>query len=231
MQPKKISVIGLGHFGLNLSIKLSEAGAEVLAVDNRQDIVDNISEKVAHAVCMDATNERALKSLGLKEMDAVIVAIGEGFESSIITTALLQQMGIENIYNRIISPIHKRLLKAMNITNLLLPEADAADELAKKLILPGLLESFEITKEYSIFEIEAPKLFVGKTLEEIQLRKEYNLNLVTIRRLNEKKSLLGKSEKPIAEVTGIPTPDLVFKEGDILVLFGAEKHIKYLLDE
>ena len=231
MQPKKICVIGMGHFGFNLSKMLSKAGAEVLAVDNSRDIINKLSEIVAHAVCMDSTNESALKSLALDEMDAVIVAIGESFESSIITTALLQQLGVKTIYNRIISPVHERLLKAMNIDHLLLPEAEAASHLSKKLMLPGLIESFDITKDYSIFEIKAPKIFIGKKLMDIGLRNEFNLNLVTIRRGIIKKSLISRELKQKFEVTGVPTPDLEILEGDILVLFGQEKDVKNLLDE
>ena len=119
MAQKKFCVIGLGYFGLNLSLILSREGAEVLSIDNDMERVDMVSDNVTHSICMDSTDERALRSIGLKDMDAVIVAIGEGFQSSIMTTALLQEIGVKRIYNRVTSPIHERLLKLMGIQDLL----------------------------------------------------------------------------------------------------------------
>ena len=130
MAVKKFCVIGLGYFGLNLALRLSESGAEVLAIDIDQEKVNLIADRVTHAVCMDTTDLTTLKSMGIEEMDAAIVAIGEGFESSLMTSALLQEIGVKNIYNRVISSVHERLLKLMGISHLLVPEADAAAKLA-----------------------------------------------------------------------------------------------------
>jgi trk system potassium uptake protein TrkA len=227
---KKFCVIGLGHFGFNLALRLSELGAEVLAIDNHQDVIDKISDRVAHAVCMNSTDERALKSLGLKDMDAVIVAIGEGFESSILTTAILQEIGVKKIYNRVTSPIHERLLRLMNVTDLLLPEAVAAEQLANRLLLPGVLNHYLITEEYGIFEIETPKKFHDKTLQQIQLRNKYNLNLITLKILKKSRGFLTRGEYEEFTVVGVPTPDLVLSEGTIMVLFGKEEDVKNLLE-
>ncbi|MEJ5287416.1 MAG: Trk system potassium uptake protein TrkA [Candidatus Kapaibacterium sp.] len=227
---KKFCVIGLGYFGYNLALRLSELGAEVLAIDNHQDVIDRISDKVAHAVCMNATDERALKSLGLKDMDAVIVAIGEGFESSILTTAVLQEIGVKKIYNRVTSPIHERILRLMNVTEILLPEAEAAEQLANRLMIPGVLNYYFITEEYGIFEIETPEKFFDKTLAEIQLRNKYNLNLITLKKLKKARGLLSRGEHEEFEVVGVPTPELVLSEGTIMVLFGKEEDVKNLLN-
>lgn len=231
MVPKKFCVIGLGHFGYHLATRLNESGAEVLAIDSRDDIIESISEKVTQAVCMDSTDQRAMNNIGLADMDTVIVAIGEDFESSIMTTAILQEIGVRNIYNRIISPIHEKLLKLMNIRNMLVPEAAAADQLVQRLILPGLLESFEISREYSIFEIAAPDEFTGKTLLELNLRKDFSLNLVTIKRENIKKQFLNTGDSDNYYAVGVPTPDTRIMKGDILVLFGTEKDIVRIIGE
>ncbi|MCL5990852.1 MAG: TrkA family potassium uptake protein [Bacteroidetes bacterium] len=231
MTNKKFCVIGLGYFGLNLAMRLTEAGAEVLAIDNQQEKIDGIADKVTHAVCMDTTDIRALQSFGLQDMDAVIVAIGEGFESSIMTTAHLQEIGVKRILNRITSTVHERLLKLMNIEELLVPEAEAASHLAHRLMIPGIIESFEITQDYSIFEIEAPKRTVGNTLLELNLRQEYSLNLVTIKRLKQKRGLLTKGEKEEYDVIGVPTPETRINSGDILILFGKEDKLKNFLEE
>ncbi|MDD3125414.1 MAG: TrkA family potassium uptake protein [Candidatus Kapabacteria bacterium] len=231
MAQKKFAIIGLGYFGMNLATFLSKEGAEVLVIDIDPNRVDMISEEVTHAVCMDSTDERALKSLGLKEMDAVVVAIGEKFESSITTTALLQEIGVKKIYNRVISPIHERLLNLMGVDELLVPEAEAAGHLASRLMLAGILSSFELAEDYGIFEIPAPPAFVGKTLMETNLRQLYNLNLVTLKRQKKRGGLrtLGKQDKLM--VLGVPSPDLSIIEGDIMVIFGKEKDLKYLLEQ
>lgn len=231
MASKKFCVIGLGHFGYHLAIRLNESGAEVLAIDSREDIIESISEKVTQAICMDSTDSRAMNNLGLEDMDTIIVGIGEDFESSVMTTAILQEIGVKNIYNRIISPIHEKLLKLMNIRHMLVPEADAADQLVQKLILPGLIESFEISKEYSIFEIAAPSEFVGKTLVELNLRKDFNLNLVTIKRENVRKQFLKSGETENYFAIGVPSPDTKIMKGDILVLFGNENDIVRIIGE
>ena len=230
MVKKKFCIIGLGHFGLNLALRLAEAGAEVLAVDNHQDKIDLVSEKVTHAVCMDSTDIRALRTLGIADMDLVVVAIGEGFESSILTTALVQELGAKKIFNRVTSPVHERLLKLLNVDELLVPEAEAAVHLARRIMMPGLLEVFEIYKDYCIFEIEAPKAFVSKTLLELNLRLKFSMNLVTVKRIIKKRGLLTLGEREEIEVTGVPSPDFKILDKDILVLFGHEKDMRTLLE-
>jgi trk system potassium uptake protein len=230
MATKKFCVIGLGYFGLNLSLHLNEAGAEVMVIDNQQEKVNAISDKVTHAVCMDSADKESMRSMGIKDMDAVIVAIGEGFESSIMTTALVQELGAKKIFARVTSLVHERILKLMNVSELLVPEAFAASKLAARLMNPGLIESFEINKDYGIFEIAAPKFFIDKTLLELNLRQIYKFNLVTLKRIIKKRGLLTLGEKEEVEVIGIPSPDLTIKDGDILVLFGKESNLKLLLE-
>lgn len=231
MAQKRFCIIGLGYFGINLASILSRDGAEVLVIDNNPDRVEMVSEQVTHAVCMDATDERALRSMGLKEMDAIIVAIGENFESSINTTALLQEIGVRKIYNRVISPIHERLLKLMGVEELLVPEAEAAGHLASRLMLEGILGAFELSDDYGIFEVPTPKEFVGKSVLETNLRQTYNLNLITIKRYKKRGGLrsLGKGDE--LGVIGVPSPHLTIVEEDILVLFGKEKDVKSLLEK
>lgn len=231
MASKKFCVIGLGYFGLNLALRLVEQGAEVLAIDKSMSRIELIEDKVTYAVCMDSTDERALRSLGVKDMDAVVVAIGEGFESSINTTAILQQIGVKRILNRVTTPIHERLLGLMNVAELLVPEAEAAAHLANRLMIPGLIESYQISKDYGIYEIQAPLEFVGKTVMESQIRQRYQMNLVTVKRKTGKSGLKTEGSQDQEIVLGVPQPDFVFFEGDILVLFGKEKDFKNLIGE
>lgn len=228
MKNIKFCVIGLGYFGYNLAVELSKAGAEVLAVDNHQNKIDEIADKVTLAVCMDTTDINALKSLGLEDMDGVIVAIGEGFEGSIMTTAHLQEIGVKKIYSRVTSKVHGRLLELMDIHELLLPEADAAIQMANKLMNPGLINSLKISNDYSIFEIIVPQKFIGKALIDLNLRENYDMNLVTIKR-KTKQSGMFKS-KEVETIIGVPKPNEIFQEGDVLILFGANKNLKELID-
>ncbi len=230
MSQKKFCVIGLGYFGMNLSLFLTEEGAEVLAIDKDLARIEMIADKVSLAVQMDSTDEKALVSLGIKDMDAVIVAIGEHFEPSINTVAILQELGIKKIYARVVSPIHERLLKLMNISELLYPESEAAEHLADRLIIPGLLESFEISNEFGIFEINVPKRYVGQALIDINLRSTYRINLVTVKRINTKKSRFFKEKSDSYDVLGVVSPDYVFQESDILVLFGKDTDFKRLIN-
>lgn len=231
MKNRKFGVIGLGYFGLNLAINLADKGAEVIAVDLDPIRVELVNNKVTLAVALDSTDKAALEGIGIKDMDAVIVAIGENFEASINTTAILQELGVKRIFNRVISPIHERLLKLMNVEELLVPEAEAALHLANRLNIAGLLEAYEMDDEHSIFEINIPEQFIGKTVAESKLRQNHALNLVTVKRVIIKKGLMTLGQKASIAVTGVPDPNLIFKEGDVLVLFGKEKDVELLLEE
>ncbi len=227
---KKFAVIGLGHFGMNLSLFLANMGAEVVAVDNKDQHVEKLRDKVSFATIADAKDIGALRGLGLEDMDAVIVAIGEDFESSILATANLQEIGVKRIINRVVSPVHERLLKLMDVDDLILPEGDAALQLAHKLIRKGVLEYLELSKNYSIVEIQVPEDFIGKTLGNLDLRKNYNINLITVIKKGRKRSLLpfGDSAEEI-EVLGVPDGSYVFQKNDILVVFGSDNSLKHLI--
>jgi trk system potassium uptake protein TrkA len=231
MAVKKFCVIGLGHFGLNLSLRLTEEGAEVIAIDKDKNRVDLVADQVVYAVSMDSTDVRALESIDVQDMDAVVVAIGEGFEDSIMTTAALQEIGVQRILTRITSPVHERLLKLMGIEELLVPEAEAADHLANRMMMPGIIESFELSKDYGIYETDAPEKFAGKKLKELGLREKYALNLVTIKRVVKKSGLLSLGESGESKIIGVPDPEEEIREGDILVLFGEDENMKAFLGE
>lgn len=222
MTTKKFCVIGLGYFGLNLSKFLTELGAEVLAIDKDYLKVEEITPFVTAAVQLDSTDKPALMSQGLIDFDAVIIAIGEGFESSITTTAILQEIGVRKIYNRIISPLHLRLLSLMGITDLLVPEAEAADHLARQLVTPAMIDSFKISDKHSVFIVKVPDKFVGKSIIDSKIRTDYNLNVVTIKK---GKLIESKTRESLfnAPSIGVPLPTYLFEAEDILVLFGTEE--------
>lgn len=223
MKRKKIAVIGLGHFGLNLCLNLTKRHNEVLALDIKEERVELLRDKVSHVYVGDAKDLKVLSSLGLQDFDAVIVSIGEDFEASVLAIAHLQELGIKHIVGRVMSPVHEKILKMMNVEELIFPEADSSVELARKLSLKGIIESFELTEDFIIAEIKVPKNLVGKKLEEVDLRKKYKINLITIIRKN---MLENGNEK--LQAVGVPSPSMVFTESDLIVVFGHEKDIGLL---
>jgi trk system potassium uptake protein TrkA len=230
MATKKFCVIGLGYFGSNLARSLTKNGAEVLAIDKDIRRVEEVQDEVAVAVMLDSTDKDALRSQGVQDFDAVIVAIGEGFENSIITTSILQELGVKNIYNRMVSKLHARILHLLGIENILLPEAEAADHLARRLVMPGLIDTFPLSRTHSIFIVKVPKKFIGKTIRESNTRIEYNLNVVTIKKLS---SVFNQTPDSLyeAETIGVPDPSYRFEENDLVVLFGNEKDVRNFLYE
>jgi len=227
---KKYAVLGLGHFGMNLSLALTQKGADVLALDNRESQVEKLRDRVAHAVVADAKDKGALSSLGLEDMDHVIVAIGEDFESSILATANLQEIGVKKISSRVVSPTHEKLLRLMNVEDLILPEADAAEQLAHKMTRQGILDYLEISKDHSIVEIKVPEQFLKKSLTELNIRKNFGVNLITIIKKSKKRGLFSRGEEDEENnVIGVLDGSYVFESGDILVVFGSESSIKKLL--
>lgn len=220
----KILVFGMGNFGSSLAIQLSEMGHEVIAIDYDMQKVEVVKEKVTHTICLDSTNLNAVKSLPLSDTDIAVVAIGENEGASIMTTANLKTMNVKRIISRSISSTQETVLEAMGVNEIVQPEQDSADRLAKKLNLKLAVESFDLDQDYSIVELNIPRNFIGKTLSELNLRKEYGVNIVTIIRKKEKKNLLGVNR--ITYVSeGVVGPNTLLQEDDLLVVFGSNENI------
>lgn len=215
----KVIVIGLGNFGKALAIQLSEMGHEVIGVDKSYDKVEMMKDKMSHTVALDATNPAAIQQLPIRDTDLAIVAIGEDEGASILTAAVLKTSGFRRIIARALSSTHDNVLEAMGIEEIAHPEQDSAERLAKKLNLKIAIESFEIDRNYSIVEIKTPEEFVGKSVLEVDPRRNHNINIVTILRKTSRKNLLGVRTTEWASI-GVVKPDEVFLEDDILVVFG-----------
>jgi len=220
----KIIIFGMGNFGSALAVQLSEMGHEIIAIDYDMHKVEQIKEKVTHTICLDSTNLMAIKSLPLSDTDIAIVAIGENEGASIMTTANLKTMNVKRIISRSISSTQETVLEAMGVNEIVQPEQDSAERLAKKLNLKLAVESFDLDQDYSIVELNIPKNFVGKTLSELNLRKEYGVNIVTIIRKKEKKNLLGVQRVTYVS-EGVVGPGTTLQEEDLLVVFGSNDNI------
>jgi trk system potassium uptake protein TrkA len=226
----KYIIIGLGNFGAALSIKLTEMGNEVIGVDNHMGKVEALKDKITHSVCMDCTDMHAVSSLPLKDTDVVIVGIGENLEANIMATAVLKQLNVKRLISRAISPLQTTVLEAMGVEEIIHPEEETAERWAKKLTMRGIIDSFVIGTEYSIVEIEVPKMYIGKTLEEINFRSRHNMVVLTTIKVTEETNLIGKASK-VNMVQGVASPKTILGKGDIMVIYGNNKDIKALLEQ
>ncbi|SFC57051.1 trk system potassium uptake protein TrkA [Parapedobacter composti] len=223
----KYIVLGLGNFGKALAIRLTELGHEVIGADNRMSRVEELKEKITHTVRMDSTDADAMSGLPLKDADAAIVAIGEDEGASLLTTALLKQLGVKRIIGRVVSDLQKTVLEAMAIDEYIMPEEESAARLAMRLDNIDIVDSFKISERYSIVETKVPAKYAGMTLKEANLTNKYRVIVLTTIKSTE--SHEGGKTKVSKEATGIAQSDTILAEGDILVLFGESKDINRLI--
>ncbi|MDN3608172.1 potassium channel family protein [Kaistella yonginensis] len=226
----KYIVIGLGNFGLSLAEKLTKLGNEVIGIDNNMAKVEAVKEKISHAICMDATDEYTMNGLPFKDTDVVIIAIGEDTGANIMATAMVKKLHPHRLISRAITNIHETILEAMDVQTIIHPEEETAERWAKKLSLKGVVESFELSINYSIVEIAIPDQLVGKTIEEVGFRNNYNLVCVSIIKKIADKNLFGKVKR-INQIQGVVTTDTVLQSADILVLYGENSDIKKFIKE
>lgn len=220
----KYIIFGLGSFGASLSEKLTLLGNEVIGIDKSMSKVDALKEKISHTICLDGMDEETVSGLPLKDTDVVIVAIGENQGANVMVTALLKNLQVKRIISRAIDPLHEKVLQALGVDEIVHPEEETAERWAKKLNLEGLVDSFELGDEHSIVEITVPDLYVGQTIGEIDLRKNYNLLALTTLKKSEVKGLLGGMQK-VRKVQGVAPYDLVLEKDDILVIYGSNRDI------
>lgn len=226
----KYIIVGLGNFGASLAQKLTAQGNEVIGIDNRMEKVDLYKEKISHTIQMDATEEFTVSGLPLNDTDVVIIAIGEDQGSNIMTTALFKNMQVKRLISRAINPLHEKVLEAIGVDEIVHPEEETAERWAKKLCLNNVVDSFELSDDFSIIEANVPKKYIGKTIREVGFRRQFNLLVLTIMKKSEVKSLLGKSRTEVNS-DGIATPDQELEETDLLVLFGSNKDLQEFLKQ
>lgn len=206
MKSKQFAVIGLGRFGRSLAVTLSSMGYDVLAIDGSEAEVQSISHEVTHAVQVDARDEEALKALGIRNFDAVIVAIGEDMQSNILVTAILKDLGVKYVIAKAKDNMHGKVLEKIGADKVVYPEKDMGVRIAHHLVTPNILDFIELSPEYSIIEVSTPKEYIGKSLGKLNLRAQLGMSVIAI-----------KKEDGI--VAG-PGADSIIEEKDILVIVG-----------
>lgn len=218
----KYIVLGLGHFGRSLAIHLTELGHEVIAADRNIQIVEQLKDKITHTVCLDSTDREAVSSLPLKDCDALVVAIGEDEGASLMTTALVKQLGVKRIIGRVVSELQRTVMEAMQIDEYIMPEEEAAERLAMRLDNIDIVDSFKVSDRYSIIETKVPNKYIGMTLQEANLTNIYKVIVLTTVKVSD-----GLHK----EASGIAKSDTVLRENDLLVLFGELSDIKKLIEK
>ncbi len=224
---RRFAVIGLGNFGYHLCVTLSKNGAEVLAIDKEIELVEQIKNEVTRAICVDTTQEKNLQVAGLLDMDAVIVTMGErSVEASIMTTALIARLGVKWLIARSTSDLHGQILKLVGAQEVINPEQFVAERLAQRVAVPGIVDIVPISEDgYSLSDIAVPSQFVNKTLMELNLRAEFGINVIAIKR-QTKKLLPDGTEQFRETVNHTPGPYDILKERDIISCIGSNEAIE-----
>jgi trk system potassium uptake protein TrkA len=228
---RRIGVIGLGNFGYQLAVELAEKQVEVLALDANPDRIDDIKDRVTHAVRLDATEEKALRDQGIQDVDAVIVAIGDNFEATLLAVASLQNAGATRIIVRATSEVHERILRHLGLKEIILPAVEAATRLANSLLFEKVVDSLSLSDDYTIAEVSAPAGFVEKTVRDLDLEHRYDVTLVTIKRIEIGEGFLGIGRREREIIVGVPKPDMTISRGDRLLIFGRKKSIELMTRE
>jgi len=221
---KKFAVLGLGNFGSHLARSLARKGAEVLAIDIDEQVVDDIKDFVTHAIVANASDKRTLESLDMGSFDCAVVSLGEKVDASILVTLFLKKAGVKEILVKAVSEDHAEALENVGATSVVIPERDIALKIADSLITPNIIDFLPLTEGLSIVEMKPPSECVGKTLVELRLRNRFHLQVVAVK--------TGGAAGDAAEQRGrqppIVIPDASFRieEDHILVIMGENEDLE-----
>lgn len=208
---RDFAVIGLGRFGGSVCRELSMEGMDVLAIDIVEERVNEFKNIASHAVIADSTDEISLKELGIKNIDHVIVSIGDNIQASILATVILTDLGIKKITVKAQSDYHEKILNKIGANQVVHPERDMGKRIAHSIISNNILDYLELSEDHSIVEVKVSKKMVGKTLVDLEIRANYGCNVVAI--------------KQESNINVSPSADDVLQEDDILIVIGADRDI------
>ena len=203
---KSYVVIGLGRFGSALARQLCQLGAEVLAMDIHADLVQQIAADVTHAVVGDARDKEVLRALGVRDMDCAVIAIGEDLAASVLTVMNLKELEVPYVVCKAQDETHRRVLEKLGVDRVVIPEQEHAQRLGRSLFSHNVLDYIELSPDYGILEVPAPKTWVGKTLKELNVRAKMGVNIIAVQ--SEGKTNVS------------PSADYRILSGDTMVVLG-----------
>jgi trk system potassium uptake protein TrkA len=220
MSKLSFAVIGLGRFGSAVAATLTELGQDVIGIDGNDERVRQVADVISAAVQLDATDARALRAAGIQDVDVAVISIGENIEASLLVVMLVKELGIERIIAKAVTPLHGRILEKIGVSRVIFPEREMAMRLAHSLVVPNVLDYIELSRDFSIIELPAPEEFEGKTLRELQLRNQFGMTLIAIKR---------KAPGSDQETTNVaPTAEDRIERGDVLSLLGSNERLVQL---
>ena len=203
---KSYAVIGLGRFGSALARQLCKLGAEVLALDVKGDYVQQIANDVTHAVVGDAQDKEVLRSLGVRNLDCAVIAIGDNLAASVLITMNLKELGVPYIVCKAHDETHRKVLEKLGVDRVVIPEHEYAQRLARTLNSHNVLDYIELSEDFGILDVPAPKSWIGKSLRELNVRAKLGVTIIAVENG-------GKTNVS-------PTADYAVGEGDTLVMLG-----------
>lgn len=208
MTKKSFAILGLGKFGQSIALELSKAGAEVLAVDVDEERVQEVAPYITYAVTADICDATAMNSLGLSNMDAVIVAITNSLDASVMATISAKEAGVPFILAKSKDEIHSKILEKVGADRVIIPEQSTGVRIARNIISGNFIDFIELSKNIRMIEIAIREEWLNHSLKELDLRKKYNINVVAVRQNGE--------------IILTPNPDMPLT-GDISLLIIADK--------
>ena len=203
---KSYVVIGLGRFGSGLARALCRQGAEVLAMDIRPDLVQQVANEVTHAVVGDAQDKEVLRALDVRSFDCAVIAIGDNLAASVLTVMNLKELGVPYLVCKAHDVTYSRVLEKLGVDRVVIPELDQAQRLARILHSRNVLDYIELSTDYGILEVPAPKSWIGKSLKELNVRARLDINIIAVK--NGEKTNVS------------PSADYQISAGDVLAVLG-----------
>jgi len=222
---RQIAVIGLGKFGSAVARQLAQLGVQVLAIDERKELVEEIKDSVSYAATLNATDEDALKAVGIQSVDVAVVCIGEDVEANLLTTILLKRIGVRRIWSRATGRLQQEILKSLGIDNVISIEDEMGSIVGRSLVSPNVTKFIPMSEGSSLAEVQLPAAFVGRTLRKIDARSGYHINIVAVKRKVPKITKYGERTFEM-QTESVPAPDAELNDGDVLVVIGRDDDIE-----
>jgi trk system potassium uptake protein len=210
---RRFLIVGLGNFGSSVAESLFAQRHEVIAIDTDEDAVDRVSQYVSRAAVGDAKSLHTLEKIGAKGADAAVISTGDDITASILTTMAVHDLGIRDVYVKVISRDHARVMERMKVTETIFPERESAISLGKRISGSGLLNYVKLGTGFSIQEMGVPESWMGKTLRELELRQQFGITVVAIHDILTDKMAASSN------------PDVRLKDSDTLLVAGSDEDL------